>query len=146
MFKSILGVAVFTPLLGAVAFADVRQIDEVATVKAIGSPVLKKTQEEDSPGCNATRYTFGDKVFDMKLEFKCNRINVSWVGSTEPQDEARSKKSLELAQRAVSVLSGGNGIEVEKVLAGESYDGRTYSNGLSVSGSCVMNSCLLTFK
>lgn len=146
MFKSILAAAVLVPLFGAVAFADIRQIDEAATVKAIGSPVLKKTQEEDSPGCNATRYTFGDKVFDMKLEFKCNRINVGWVGSTEPEDEARSKNSVELAQRAVSVLSGGNGIEVEKVLAGESYDGRTYSNGLSVSGSCVMNSCLLTFK
>lgn len=146
MFKSILAAAVLVPIFGPVAFADIRQIDEATTVTAIGSPVLKKTQDEDSPGCNVTRYTFGDKTFDMKLEFKCNRINVGWIGSTEPQFEARSKKAVELAQRAVSVLSGGDGIEVERVLAGGKYDGRTYSNGLSVSGSCVMNSCLLTFK
>lgn len=146
MLKKILAASIFLPLLAEVAVADVRQIDEDATVKAIGSPVLKKTQEEDTPGCNTSRYKFGDKTFDMTLQFKCNRINVGWTVATEPEYEERSKQASALAQRAVAVLTGESGIEVERVLAGGKYDGRTFSNGLSVSGSCVMNSCLLTFK
>ncbi|AZD84744.1 hypothetical protein C4K14_1910 [Pseudomonas chlororaphis subsp. aureofaciens] len=146
MLKKILAASIFLPLLAEVAVADVRQIDEDATVKAIGSPVLKKTQEEDTPGCNTSRYKFGDKTFDMTLQFKCNRINVGWTVATEPEYEERSKQTSALAQRAVAVLTGESGIEVERVLAGGKYDGRTFSNGLSVSGSCVMNSCLLTFK
>lgn len=128
------------------AFADIHQVDEAYIVKAVDSPVLKKAQEEDSPGCMTTRYTFGDEIFDMKLEFKCNRINVAWTSATEPQYEARSKQAVMLAQRAVTALTGGNGIEVERVLAGGMYRDRTFTNGLSVSGSCVMSACLLTFK
>lgn len=146
MLKQILAVAVSLSLWGAAAIADVRKIDEAATVKAIGSPVIKKTQEEDAPGCNASRYKFGDKTFDMQLEFKCNRINVGWTIATEPEYQEKSKQASALAQRAVAVLTGGSGVEVERVVAGAVYDGRTFSNGLSVNGSCQMNSCLLTFK
>jgi len=128
------------------AFADVRVIDEPAVIKAINSPILKQVQEEDSPGCVTTRYTFGDKVFDMKLEFKCDRINVAWIGSKEEQNQSRSDQAKELAKRAVAVLTQGDGVEVERVLAGESYKGRAYPNSIIVSGSCVLNSCLLTFK
>ena len=86
------------------AFADIGKINEVTLIKAIGSPVLKKVQEEDAPGCMTTRYTFGDKIFDMKLELKCDRINVAWTGSDNPQYEARSKQAVQLAQRAVGGL------------------------------------------
>lgn len=128
------------------AFADIREIDEAAIVKAIGAPVLKRVAEEDSPGCNTTRYTFGDKVFDMKLEFKCNRINVAWTSSKEPKNQARSEKALELASRAVQALTQESGVEVAKVSAGQVLKERTYTNGLVGSGSCAMTSCLLTFK
>jgi hypothetical protein len=146
MLKATLSAAYLLIAHLPIAFADVYQIDEDAIVKAIGSPVLKTVQEEDSPGCMTTRYTFGDKVFDMKLEFKCNRINVAWAVSNESQNAALSKQAAELAQRAVIALTHGNGIEVERVLAGGTYQDRTYTNGLSVRGSCVMSTCLLTFK
>lgn len=128
------------------AFADIHKIDEAAIVKAIDSPVLKKVQEEDSPGCMTTRYTFGEKVFDMKLEFKCDRINVGWTFSKEPNNTARSEHAIKLAQRAVVNLTQGTGVEVEKVLEGSVYKDRTSTNGLVLSGSCVINSCLLSFK
>ncbi len=146
VLKKTLVACVLFPMGMSAAMADIRQIDEVATVKSIGSPVLKQSNEEDSPGCKVSGYTFGDKTFSMKLEFKCDRINVGWVTATEPEYEARSKQASALAQRAVVLLTGENGIEVERVQAGGKYEGRTFSNGLSVSGSCVMNFCRLTFR
>ncbi|MEY9333150.1 hypothetical protein ABH911_003461 [Pseudomonas protegens] len=146
MFIKILAATALFQVCVSSALADVGQIDEAATVKAIGSPVLKQSQEEESPGCTASRYTFGDKTFSMKIEFRCTRVNVGWTIATEPEYEEKSKQASALAQRAVAVLTGENGVEVERVQAGGKYDGRTLSNGLSVSGSCVMNSCLLTFR
>ncbi|PYB98135.1 hypothetical protein DMX09_25455 [Pseudomonas protegens] len=128
------------------AMADVHQVDEAIIVKAVGSPVLKRSQEVDSSGCKVSGYTFGDKTFSMKLEFKCDRINVGWTTAPEPEYEAKSKQASALAKKAVALLTGENGVEVDRVLVGGAYEGRTFSNGLSVSGSCVMNSCLLTFR
>lgn len=145
MLKASLAAA-FLVFSFSTAFADIQHVDEAAIVKAVGAPVLKKISEEDSPGCMTTRYSFGDKVFAMKLEFKCNRINIAWIGSREPQYEARSKHAEALAKQAVAALTQGDGTEVQQVLDGSSYKGRTYSNGVGVSGSCAMNSCLLTFK
>jgi len=45
---------------------------------------------------------------------------------------------------AALLLSSGR--EVEKVFTGAALKGKTYTNGLRVSGSCAMKSCLLTFK
>ncbi|MBC2660012.1 hypothetical protein H7A76_31670 [Pseudomonas sp. MSSRFD41] len=146
MLKKTLVACVLLPVGMSAAMADIRKIDEAATVKSIGSPVLKQSQEEDSPGCKASGYTFGDKTFSMKLEFKCDRVNVGWITATEPEYEARSKQASVLAQRAVALLTGENGAEVERVQAGGKYEGRTFSNGLSVKGSCAMNSCMLTFR
>ncbi len=146
MRKKTIAVASLLTLSLPAAFADIRKIDEVAIVKAIGAPVIKKVVEEDSPGCNTTRYTFGDKVFDMKLEFKCNRINVAWTGSKEIKNKARSEQASDLAKRAVQALSRESGVEVEKVGAGQVLKEIIYTNGLVGSGSCAMNSCLLTFK
>ncbi|MEL7551970.1 hypothetical protein [Pseudomonas protegens] len=146
MLKKTLVTCVLFPMCMSAATADIRQIDEVVTVKSIDSPVLKQSQGEDSPGCKASGYTFGDKTFSMKLEFKCDRINVGWITATDPEYEVRSKQASALAQRAVALLTGENGVEVERVQAGGKYEGRTFSNGLSVSGSCVMNACTLTFR
>lgn len=146
MLKATLAAASLVTFSIPAAFADIRHVDESAIVKAVDKPVIRKSQEEDSPGCGATRYSFGDAVFDMKLEFKCDRINVAWAASREPQNRTRVEESTRLAQRAVVALTQGNGIEVERVLTGERYKNRTFGNGLSVSGSCAMDSCLLTFK
>lgn len=146
MFKAISAfICLFTTLI-SIASADIRQIDEGLLVNAVGDPVLKKAHEEDAPGCIATRYTFRDEIFAMKLEFKCDRINVAWNGSREPQNVSRSQYAAQLAQRAVIALTQGSGVEVERVMDGAIYKGRTFSNGLSLSGGCVMNTCLLTFK
>lgn len=112
-----------------VAFADISKVNEADLVKAIDSPVLKKAQEEDSPGCMNTRYTFGDKVFDMKLEFKCNQINVAWTGSDDLKYEASKKQVVKLAQRTVVALTNGSGIEVERVLAGVCIRGDHFRMG-----------------
>ncbi|MCO7626398.1 hypothetical protein NJC08_08230 [Pseudomonas fluorescens] len=146
MLKATLAAASLFAFSLPAAFADIRQIDEAAIVKAIDAPVLKKVQEEDSPGCGTTRYTFGTDVFNMKLEFKCNRINVAWNFSQEPHNRPRSEQVIKLARRAVSILTQGNGVEVDRVLAGGKYKNRSFDNGLLVSGSCVTNQCLLTFK
>lgn len=127
-------------------YADISGVIATDIVNAVGSPVIEKTQEEDSPGCSATRYIFAHPVTSVKLEFKCDRINVSWFQSREPQNLEASRVAAELAQRAVIALSDGNGIEVEKVLAGGKYKSRSYSNGLILSGFCVGTQCLLTFR
>ncbi|WP_144924054.1 hypothetical protein [Pseudomonas sp. SJZ078] len=147
MSKATLVAASLSFIAQPLAFADVRFIDEQAVIKAIHAPILKQVKEEDSPGCMTTRYTFGDKVFDMKLEFKCDRINVAWTGSDDPKNKARVINATVLAKKAVSALTDGSGIEVERVLSGGIYKSRTFDNGLVLrSGSCAMNACLLTFN
>lgn len=146
MLKALLAAACLPFTFISTSSADIGQVEERAIVKAIGAPVIKKAQEEDAPGCMATRYTFGDEIFSMKLEFKCDRINVAWNTSEEPQNSSRSHQASRLAQRAIAALTQGNGIEVERVLAGGRYKGRTFPNTLSLSGSCITEVCLLTFK
>lgn len=126
--------------------ADISSVITADIVKAVRSPVIEKTQEEDSPGCSTTRYIFAHPVTSAKLEFKCDRINVSWFQSKEPQNLESSGVAAELARRAVIALSGSNGVEVDKVLAGEKYKNRFYSNGLALSGFCIGTECLLTFR
>jgi hypothetical protein len=144
--KKTLAAAVLFPMFTSAAMADVHQVDEATIVKAVGSPVLKRSQEEDSSGCKVSGYTFGDKTFSMKLEFKCDRINVGWTTAPEPEYEAKSKQATALAKQAVASLTGADGVEVERVLAGGRYEGRTFPNGISVSGLCIVDSCLLTFR
>lgn len=146
MLNAMLAVTSLFTFTLSTAFADISQIDEAAIVKAVDAPLLKKVLEEDSPGCVTTRYTFGDKVFDMKLEFKCDRINVAWTGSTEPTNQVINEHISDLAIRAVRALTQESGAEVKKVSAGANLKNRTYFNGLVVNGFCAMSSCLLTFK
>lgn len=146
MLKAMLGAACLLFTFISTSSADVSQIEEFAIVKAVDAPVIKKAHEEDSPGCMITRYTFGDEIFSMKLEFKCDRINVAWNISKEPQNSLRSQQASSLAQRAVVALTQGNGIEVERVLDGGRYKGRTFPNNLSLNGSCGTEICLLTFR
>lgn len=126
--------------------ADISSVTTPDIIEAVRSPVIEKTQEEDSPGCSTTRYIFAHPVTSAKLEFKCDRINVSWFQSKEPQNFEASKVAAELARRAVIALSGSNGIEVEKVMAGEKYKNKLFSNGLALSGFCTGTQCLLTFR
>ena len=128
------------------AHADIREIVEGSIVGAIDSPIVNVGLEEDAPGCNTKRYTFGDSIFSMKIEFKCDRINVAWSRSNEPENTLKSQHAAHLAQRAVVALTQADGSEVERVLSGAVYKGRSFPNGLTLSGTCVMTSCLLTFK
>ncbi|WP_124416736.1 hypothetical protein [Pseudomonas sp. LBUM920] len=146
MLKAMLGTTCLLLTFMSTSSADVSQVRELAIVKAVDAPVFRKAREEDAPGCMTTRYTFGDEIIAMKLEFKCDRINVAWNTSMEPQNSLRSRHASHLAQRAVVALTQGNGIEVERVMDGGKYKGRTYSNNLLLSGSCFTNMCLLTFN
>ena len=118
---------------------------EASIVAAVGEPILRQVKEQDSPSCALTRYVFGDEIVGLKLEFRCTRVNVAWMATTEAGYEEKSAKAQAMATRAVVAISGGVGIEVEKAIAGEVFSGKGFDNGMTLKGSCLSESCLLSF-
>lgn len=120
---------------------------ESAIVKAVGQKVVaKQTEKDDYPaGCTVTRYFFR-KSPDMALEFRCNRVNVAWEQFRDAGFEQKNKEATQLAQRAAAALSGGVGNEVLQANQGVVFKRHPVPSGLAVNGSCVLPTCLLTYK
>lgn len=120
--------------------------NEAAIVKAVGQRVVAKQKEQDSgDGCMVMRYFFR-KSPDMALEFRCNRVNVAWEQFRDAGFEQKNKEATQLAQRAAAALSGGVGNEVLQANQGVVFKRHPVPSGLAVNGSCVMPTCLLTYK
>lgn len=120
--------------------------NEAAIVKAVGQKAITKQKEQDSgDGCMVTRYFFR-KSPDMALEFRCNRVNVAWEQFRDAGFEQKNKEATQLAQRAAAALSGGVGNEVIQAGQGVVFKRHPVPSGLAVNGSCVLPTCLLTYK
>ncbi|UGA39258.1 hypothetical protein JOS77_06740 [Chromobacterium haemolyticum] len=118
--------------------------DEAAIVKSVGVKAISKKYEQDG-SCRLTRYHF-KKAPDMVLEFRCNRVNVAWDQYPEKGYEQKNKETLLLASRAAATLLQESGKEVTEAIQGKVVRNRPLSSGLSVGGSCVLASCLLTYR
>lgn len=130
-------------LLSALSMAAPKW-DEAAIVKAVGvKPLSKKTEADD--GCNVKRYTFQQDPH-VKLEFRCNRVNVAWMQYPERGFERKNQTAIQLAMRAAAALSNGNGQEVAEAARGGPIRDQSMPSGLMVSGSCIADSCLLTYR
>lgn len=133
-------------LLAAGAAFAATPWNEEAIVKAVGEKVLTKEKDRDSgDGCMVTRYFFR-KSPDMALEFRCNRVNVAWEQFRDAGFEQKNKTAMQLAQRAAAALSGGVGNEVLQANQGVVFKRHPVLSGLAVNGSCILPSCLLTYK
>lgn len=42
------------------------------------SQYSRKIQNEDLSGCGTAHHMFGLEVFNVEIEFKCDRINEAW--------------------------------------------------------------------
>lgn len=137
--------AISAALFALSASADISQVSEKGLIQELGKPLEKKTERDD--GCNLTRYKFLHKLLGVTVEFRCNRINVAWVNAPDADVADQVKKNRELATKAVAALSGGDGHEVEQVLGGEVFRGKSLVSGLELRGSCQAGDmCLLTFQ
>lgn len=117
---------------------------ESATVRAVGSKAInKQTEQED--GCRVSRYIFQSEP-RMSMEFRCNRINVAWHQYSDKGFEAKNKTAAALAHKAAVALSSGDGREVTEAMQGSTVRSRPTPSGLTVTGSCVLPSCMLTYR
>lgn len=136
--------AISSALFTLSATADIGQVDQHELIQSLGKPVEKKAEKVD--GCNLTRYKFADKSTGVTVEFRCDRINVGWLNAPEPELAEIAKRNREIAVRAMASLSGGDGHEVEQAIQGEVFRGKSLLSSLVLSGSCVGDMCLLTFR
>jgi hypothetical protein len=140
MTKTILSLALIFPALVHAGPLP----DESATVRAVGAKVTHKRSELDD-GCRVTRYFFQEEP-RVVMEFRCNRINVSWDQYADKGFEAKNRSAATLAQKAAVAVSLGNGREVADAMQENVIRNRPLPSGLTVGGSCVMRSCLLTYR
>lgn len=136
--------AIPAALLALSASADVSKVDQSDLLKALGKPVEKKTEKVD--GCNLTRYKFLNKVVGVSIEFRCDRLNLSWFNGDDPEVVEQVKANRELAGKAMAALSGGDGHEVAQAVGGEVFRGKSLLSDLELRGSCQGDICLLTFR
>jgi len=140
MTKTILSLALIFPALVHAGPLP----DQSATVRAVGAKVItKQTEQED--GCRVSRYIFQSEP-RMSMEFRCNRINVAWHQYSEKGFDAKNKTAVALAQKAAAALSSGDGREVTEAMQGSTVRSRPTPSGLTVTGSCVLPSCMLTYR
>lgn len=118
--------------------------DEAAVIKSIGHKVVVKKSEKDD-GCTVTRYFFHQSP-DALIEFKCNRVNVGWSQFNESGSAQKDKAAVAIATRAAAILSNGSGREVKEAMGGSVIKKRPTSSVLSISGSCQLGMCLLTYQ
>lgn len=131
------------PFLSLTAMAA-PTFDEANIVKSVGAKVIiKKTENED--GCKIARYFFQDEP-RMTMEFRCNRVNVVWHQYSDKGFTAKNKTAAALAQKAAAALSNGDGREVADAMQGSTVRSRPTPSGLTVTGSCVLPSCMLTYR
>lgn len=136
--------AVPAAMLALSASADVSQVNEADLLKTLGKPVEKKVEKDD--GCNLTRYKFLNKVVGLSIEFRCDRLNLSWFNGNDPEVVEQVKQNRELATKAMAALSGGDGHEVAQAVSGEVFRGKSLLSNLELRGSCQGDICLLTFR
>jgi hypothetical protein len=131
------------PFLSSPAMAA-PTFDEASIVKSVGSKITHKRSELDD-GCRVTRYFFQDEP-RMVMEFRCNRVNVVWHQYSDKGFAAKNKTAAALAHKAAAALSNGDGREVADAMQGSTVRSRPTPSGLTVTGSCVLPSCMLTYR